>query len=163
MDELIYNDEFNQVELTDKIIVDEPRYAGFWMRLWAYLVDVIVLFSISGIFTSLLSLSEAYSNYSLLGLITAKAIVTGVIYYSYFLLMTKLTNQTLGKMIFNLKVVSETNDKLTWLDVFFREVIGRFIYNSIFIMKVVYLVVAFTPKKQGIHDMIGKTIVTYND
>ncbi len=163
MDELIYNDEFNQVESTDKIIVDEPRYAGFWMRLWAYLVDVIVLFSISGIFTSLLSLSEAYSNYSLLGLITAKAIVTGVIYYSYFLLMTKLTNQTLGKMIFNLKVVSETNDKLTWLDVFFREVIGRFIYNSIFIMKVVYLVVAFTPKKQGIHDMIGKTIVTYND
>lgn len=163
MDELIYNDEFNRVESTDKIIVDEPRYAGFWMRLWAYLVDVIVLFSISGIFTSLLSLSEAYSNYSLLGLITAKAIVTGVIYYSYFLLMTKLTNQTLGKMIFNLKVVSETNDKLTWLDVFFREVIGRFIYNSIFIMKVVYLVVAFTPKKQGIHDMIGKTIVTYND
>src|SRR5699024_4541984 len=129
----------------------------------AYLVDIIVLFSISGIFTSLLSLSGAYSNYSLLGLITAKAIVTGIIYYSYFLLMTKLTNQTLGKMIFNLKVVSETNEKLTWLDLFFREIIGRFIYNSIFIMKVLYLVVAFTPKKQGIHDMIGKTKVIHND
>lgn len=163
MDEIIYNNEFDREEPTTHMVVDEPRYAGFWMRLWAYLVDIIVLFSISGIFTSLLSLSEAYSSYSLMGLITAKAIITGTIYYSYFLLMTKLTNQTVGKMIFNLKVVSEANEKLTWLDLFFREVIGRFIYNSIFIMKVLYLVVAFTPKKQGIHDMIGKTKVIHND
>ncbi len=163
MDEIIYNNEFDREEPATQMVIDEPRYAGFWMRLWAYLVDIIVLFSISGIFTSLLSLSGAYSNYSLLGLITAKAIVTGIIYYSYFLLMTKLTNQTVGKMIFNLKVVSETNEKLTWLDLFFREVIGRFIYNSIFIMKVLYLVVAFTPKKQGIHDMIGKSKVIHND
>lgn len=163
MDEIIYNNEFDREEPATQMVIDELRYAGFWMRLWAYLVDIIVLFSISGIFTSLLSLSGAYSNYSLLGLITAKAIVTGIIYYSYFLLMTKLTNQTVGKMIFNLKVVSETNEKLTWLDLFFREIIGRFIYNSIFIMKVLYLVVAFTPKKQGIHDMIGKTKVIHND
>lgn len=163
MDELILNKEFERVENSENILIKEHRYAGFWMRLWAYLVDVIVVFSISGIFTSMLSLSDSFSTFSLLGFWSANALVSGIFYYSYFLIMTKLTGQTLGKMIFNLKVISENGEILTWFDLFFREVIGRFIYNALLIMKLVYLVIAFTPKKQGIHDMIGKTIVIHNE
>lgn len=163
MDELISNKEFERVENSENILIKEHRYAGFWMRLWAYLVDVIVVFSISGIFTSMLSLSDSFSTFSLLGFWSANALVSGIFYYSYFLIMTKLTGQTLGKMIFNLKVISENGEILTWFDLFFREVIGRFIYNALLIMKLVYLVIAFTPKKQGIHDMIGKTIVIHNE
>lgn len=163
MDELISNKEFERVENSENILIKEHRYAGFWMRLWAYLVDVIVVFSISGIFTSMLSLSDSFSTFSLLGFWSANALVSGIFYYSYFLIMTKLTGQTLGKMIFNLKVISENGENLTWFDLFFREVIGRFIYNALLIMKLVYLVIAFTPKKQGIHDMIGKTIVIHNE
>lgn len=156
-------DEFIIKEETNSMIRDEPRYAGFWLRLWAYLIDVIVIFSLSGLLTSPLSLLDSFSNFSLLGFWSANALIGGLIYYSYFLIMTKLTGQTLGKMIFNLKVVSESTEKLSWLDLFFREVVGRFIYNTIFIMKLAYLVVAFTPKKQGIHDMIGKTHVIHLD
>ena len=156
-------DEFVVNEKTVTTVKAEPRYAGFWMRLWAYLIDVIVIFSISGLFTSPLSFLDSFSNYSLLGFWTASALISGLIYYSYFLIMTKLTGQTLGKMIFNLKVISENTEKLTWFDLIFREVVGRFIYNTLFIIKLVYLVIAFTPKKQGIHDMIGKTIVIHLD
>lgn len=163
MDELMSDKEFKNETKNETVLNDNISYAGFWMRLWAYLIDAIVIFSISGILTSILSLLDSFSNFSLFGVWTAKAIVTGIIYYSYFLIMTKNTGQTLGKMIFNLKVVSETTEEVSWLDLFFREVVGRFIYNTIFILKLVYLVVAFTPKKQGIHDMIGKTFVIHLD
>ena len=163
MDELILDKEYLKEDKTEPVINDNVRYAGFWMRFWAYLIDAIVIFSISGLFTSVLSLADSFSSFTLFGIWTAKAIIVGIIYYSYFLIMTKTTGQTLGKMIFNLKVVSENREKISWLDLFFREVVGRFIYNTIFILKLIYLVIAFTPKKQGIHDMIGKTYVIHLD
>lgn len=75
--------------------------------------------------------------------------------------MTKYFGQTLGKMIFGLKVINEYDGELTWNDLFFREVVGRFIYNVIGIMKVLYVVVAFTKEKQGIHDIVGRTRVIH--
>lgn len=163
MDELMLENKYIKEDKTTYVVNDNLKFAGFWMRFWAYLIDAIVIFSISGLFTSVLSLADSFSSFSLFGVWTAKAIVVGIIYYSYFLIMTKTTGQTLGKMIFNLKVISESNEKLSWFDLFFREVVGRFIYNTIFILKLIYLVVAFTPKKQGIHDMIGNTYVIHLD
>lgn len=161
--DVMSEDEFTVKDEVENTVIAEPRYAGFWMRLWAYLIDVIVIFSLSGLFTSPLSFLDSVSNFSLLGFWSVNALIGGLFYYSYFLIMTKLTGQTLGKMIFNLKVVSENAEKLSWFDLFFREIVGRFIYNTIFIIKLAYLVVAFTPKKQGIHDMIGKTHVIHLD
>ncbi|HLR59098.1 MAG TPA: RDD family protein [Pseudogracilibacillus sp.] len=161
--DIMSEDEYTKQEETDDTLITELRYAGFWMRLWAYLIDVIVIFSISGLFTSPLSLLDSFANFSLLGFGSAAAIISGLVYYSYFLIMTKLTGQTIGKMIFNLKVISKNTGRVSWFDLLFREVVGRFIYNTIFIMKLVYLVVAFTPKKQGIHDMIGNTYVVHLD
>src|SRR5699024_7998051 len=97
---------------------------------------------ISGFFTSPLSLIDGFSNLSIFGFCSMAAVISGLVYYSYFLIMTKLLGQTLGKLIFNLKVIPKNNENLSWLDLFFSEVIGRFIYNTIFIMKLVYLVVA---------------------
>src|SRR5699024_12867812 len=104
-----------------------------------------------------------FSILMLFGVERIIAIIYCLVYYSYFLMMTQLLGQILGIMIFNLKVIPKNNEILSWLDLFFREVIGRFIYNTIFIMKLVYLVVAFTPRKQGIHDMIGNSYVIHLD
>lgn len=161
--DVMSDDDILIKEDNNNTIKTEPRYAGFWMRLWAYIIDTIVIFSISGFFTSPLSLIDGFSNLSIFGFWSMAAVISGLVYYSYFLIMTKLLGQTLGKMIFNLKVIPKNNDNLSWLDLFFREVIGRFIYNTIFIMKLVYLVVAFTPRKQGIHDMIGNSYVIHLD
>src|SRR5699024_12470304 len=111
----------------------------------------IVIFSIIVYFTSPLSLIDVFSTLSIFGFWSMAAVISGLVYYSYFLIMTKLLVQTLGKMIFNLKVIPKINENLSWLDLFFREVIGRFIYNTIFFMKLFYLVVAFTPRNKDIH------------
>ncbi|MCY9430750.1 RDD family protein, partial [Bacillus spizizenii] len=47
--------------------------------------------------------------------------------------------------------------KLTWSTVIFREVVGRYI-DKIWIL---YIVVAFSPTQQGIHDYIADTTVVH--
>ncbi len=144
-------DQFNQY-----------RYAGFWMRFWAYLFDIIVLF---GVNSFLLSPFKFINNGMPIDLWvwTWNGIVAAVIYYAYFLFMTKFFGQTIGKMIFGLKVVHHGNhgNSMTWFDVVFREVIGRFIYNAFLILKVLYVIIGFTNEKQGLHDMLGNTRVVH--
>lgn len=136
------------------------KYAGFWMRFWAYIIDVIVIFSLKGF---LLSPFKFINNGEVIsvGYWTVHGISAAVIFFLYFLLMTKFFSQTIGKMVFGLKVINEKDEPLNWLDLIFREVVGRFIYNVIGIMKLLYIVVAFTKEKQGIHDMIGNTRVIH--
>lgn len=89
---------------------------------------------------------------------SAYSVTTLIVYLAYFALMTKYFRQTLGKMVFGLKVVSVKQDsKLTWSTVIFREVVGRYI-DKIWIL---YIVVAFSPTKQGIHDYIADTTVVH--
>lgn len=152
---------FNDSEVIVGVNVkEERRYAGFWLRFWAYLVDVIVIASLNGFLLSPFKfVNEGFPIH--LGYWTANGMVAAIVFYLYFLLMTKYFGQTLGKMIFGLKVINEHDGELTWNDLFFREVVGRFIYNVIGIMKVLYIVVAFTNEKQGIHDIVGRTRVIH--
>ncbi len=132
-------------------------YAGFWTRFWAYLLDLIVIGSINRmiinpVFRALdLSLIED-------GIFSPMTIATAVVFYLYFVLMTKFFGQTLGKMVFGLKVVELDGRGLTWGTVIFREWVGRFISATIMIL---YVVVAFTKKKQGLHDLFADTTVIY--
>jgi len=84
-----------------------------------------------------------------------------IILYLYFVLMTKFYGQTVGKMIFGLKVIRKDYESLRWSDLLFREVVGRFLYRVIGILTLLYVVVAFDPLKQGVHDMIGDTRVIH--
>ncbi|GAM13602.1 BH3197 unknown conserved protein [Mesobacillus selenatarsenatis SF-1] len=132
-------------------------YAGFWTRFWAYLLDLIVIGSINRmiinpVFRALdVPLIED-------GILSPMTIATAVVFYLYFVLMTKYFGQTLGKMVFGLKVVEMDGKGLTWGTVIFREWIGRFISATIIVL---YLVVAFTKKKQGLHDLFADTTVIY--
>lgn len=141
-------------------ITEQYEQAGFWIRFWAYLIDVIVVSSVNAI---VLSPTIFFQNYVIFEweFISVMAILSGVVYYLYFFFMTKVFSQTLGKMIIGIKVISLEQEKTTWGDLFFREVIGRFLHNVFFILKLLYLTVAFTNGKKGIHDMIGNTRVVY--
>ena len=136
----------------------EHKPAGFWIRFWAYIVDMLILSSIGMLLIKpifrLLSLELNDSTwYAPITLITA------LLFYAYFVLMTKFLSQTVGKMIFGIKVISKDKQSLTWGTVLFREWIGRLI--SIIPLNLPYLAVAFTPKKQAIHDMIADTLVIH--
>jgi len=141
---------------------DEPgetvRFAGFWMRFWAYLADLLVVFSLNGILLS----PFAFINDGLpieIGFWTVSGIVGSLVFYLYFLLMTRFFSQTLGKMIFGLKVVREDFTALTWSDLMFREIVGRFFHRVFSFTFLLYIMVGFTNQKQGLHDIVGNTRV----
>lgn len=133
------------------------RYAGFWMRFWAYLLDLIVVGSIERLLVKplfrLLEIPLGEFN-----MFAPFSIASAIIFYLYFVLMTKYFKQTLGKMVFGIKVIDLKKDQLSWGTILFREWIGRFISATIVIG---YIIVAFLPKKQGLHDLFSDTTVIH--
>ncbi|MCM3091995.1 MULTISPECIES: RDD family protein [unclassified Cytobacillus] len=133
------------------------RLAGFWMRFWAYLLDLVVVGSVDRILINpifrALDIPLHESN-----LFSPISIATAITFYAYFVLMTKFFGKTLGKMVFGLRVVDLKGEKLTWGTILFREWIGRFISATIFIG---YVIIAFLPKKQGLHDLFADTTVVH--
>lgn len=147
------------VRPADNVLFYERRPAGFWMRFWAYLIDILVISAVSSIVILPLfalfgwetSGSAWYAPY---------AILTATVFYGYFVLMTKFFAQTVGKMIFGLRVISLKTEALPWSTLLFREWIGRFISVTILPL---YWIVGFTPLKQGVHDFIADTTVVHEE
>lgn len=134
-----------------------PKSAGFWVRFWAYLLDLLVISSLSSI--------VIYPLFRIFGWDVHGAtwyapigFLTGFIFYAYFVIMTTISQQTVGKMIFGLRVVSINSDSLSFVTILFREWIGRFFSATIWPL---YVIIGFTPTKQGIHDFIADTMVIH--
>ncbi|MFS0780565.1 RDD family protein [Bacillus sp. 1P06AnD] len=130
-------------------------YAGFWLRFWAYLIDLLIIGSLDRLIVKPLIQLSGGSVYNE-RFFSPMTIATTCVFFLYFLLMTRFFQQTLGKMVFGLKVVSLKGEKLTWISLFFREIIGRYICKKILIL---YLLVGILPKKQGLHDIFADTCV----
>ena len=154
----VYNGQQPKVdELSSTVTNTCYRPAGFWMRFWAYVTDLIIVFSINGIILTILN-NFFNTDQLFISVWAFNGMISSIIFYVYFLVMTKYYGQTLGKMIFAIKVISVDNNELTWGTVLFMEWIGRYISASILIL---YLFVAFLPKKQGIHDYFADTVVIH--
>ncbi|PYZ97199.1 hypothetical protein CR205_00940 [Alteribacter lacisalsi] len=138
--------------------VHEYQLGGFWMRLWAYTIDVILVSSLSGVIAGSLLRLGGIQNASI-GIYSLAGFLSALTAFTYFVVMTKVYRQTLGKMILGVRVISVKKETLTWGDVIIREVFGRFIHQSLFITNLLYLVVAFDSRKQGIHDKFADTTV----
>ena len=72
---------------------------------------------------------------------------------AYFILLTYFTGSTLGKKIFQIRVVSTEERKMTFFEVAFRETVGRFL--SALILSIV------DKQKRGLHDILSDTNVVY--
>lgn len=136
-----------------------PKFAGFWTRFWAYIIDLLIVSSISGIFIKPIFrvLDIKISNPSFL-LFSPYKVTLLILFLAYFALMTKIAGQTVGKMILGIKVVRQDGEKLTWGTILFREVIGRFISK---LLTIPYLLVIFMPKKEALHDLFADTYVVH--
>ena len=142
-----------------KEMVMETKTAGFWMRFWAYIIDLLIIGAITSIavkpiFYLLDVTREEYVWYA------PYTIASAVVFYGYFVLMTKLVGQTVGKMIFGLRVIADNGKPLTWGTVLFREWIGRFISVKTIIF---YVLVAVVPNNKGLHDLIADTVVVHEN
>lgn len=143
----------------EEVLYYEHKPAGFWIRFWAYLIDLLVIASLTSIL--------AKPIFLLIGVETSNgawyapyAIVSAIFFYGYFLLMTKFFGQTVGKMIFGIRVFPLKEEGLSWSTLLFREWIGRFLSVTILPL---YWIVGFTRLKQGVHDFIADTTVIHEE
>lgn len=140
-------------------------YAGFWVRLAAYLIDSVIVFLLllavrlvmSGVASALYGTvlgGNILFNYTL------KDIVLYLGQVLYFILCTRYTGTTPGKRAMNLRVISvDESGQLDLLTVVYRETVGRFLCG-IFVC-IGYLVVGLDKEKRGFHDMLCDTRVVY--
>ena len=136
-------------------------YAGFWIRFFAFCLDLLCIQAITsgtvGLVYRLRGLTPESNFLSIYGLASL------LIYLLYFILLTKLNKgQTIGKMVFGIRVVSLDQAELSWTTVLVREGACRFILKGFpFILG--YLPAAFSNRKQHVGDYFSNTaVVTLN-
>lgn len=142
----------------------DTEYAGFWVRLAAYVIDSIIVFFgllfvrlfLSGIMSVL---SDTWIGGNILFHYTLKDILLYGFQVLYFILCTYLTGTTLGKRAMNLRVVSADGQKLTILNVVYRETIGRFLCSIS--VGIGYIIAGVDREKRGLHDILCDTRVIY--
>ena len=142
----------------------DTEYAGFWVRLAAYVIDSIIVFFgllfvrlfLSGIMSVL---SDTWIGGNILFHYTLKDILLFGFQVLYFILCTYLTGTTLGKRAMNLRVVSADGQKLTILNVVYRETIGRFLCSLS--VGIGYIIAGVDREKRGLHDILCDTRVIY--
>lgn len=159
-----------QTTLTPPSTMETAKYGGFWIRFVAVVIDGILLsivFIAIGFLIGLLGLAASFegvdtSDSSALtaavmgaaGLFQVLGVVMG---FLYFTLMESSKNQgTLGKMALGLKVVDAEGNQLSFGKAALRY-IGKFV--SQIILMIGYIIAAFNPRKQALHDMIASTFV----
>jgi uncharacterized RDD family membrane protein YckC len=135
------------------------RYGGFWIRVVAALIDGIVLtitFAVIGAVSGLDFFSSDPEHFD--SRAVALQVVLNWLYEA--LLTSSERGATLGKMAVGLRIVTEQGERLSFL-----RATGRYFakYVSALILGVGFLMVAFTDRKRGLHDMIAGTVVIKTD
>lgn len=144
---------------------NKEEYAGFWVRFFAYMIDCFLVFFALLIVRLIMSgVMSAVKGTVLGGNIlfqySLKDIVLYVLQVLYFILCTYYTGTTLGKKALNLRVVcADEREKLTMLNVIYRETIGRFLCGAI--LGAGYIMAGIDGEKRGLHDILCDTRVIY--
>ena len=82
-----------------------------------------------------------------------------VLLSAYFVLLTYITGSTLGKKVMGLRVVRETEEDLRFVDVLYRETIGRYLSGVLFLG---YFMALVDTRKRAFHDYLCETCVIYD-
>jgi uncharacterized RDD family membrane protein YckC len=132
-------------------------YGGFWLRVVAYIIDAIVINIATWAIGLVIGVNQFTAATDPTGFdptATGVSLVIGLIYFA--LLESSERGATLGKMAVGLRVVTDQGQRLS-----FANAIGRYLAKivSAIILGIGFLMVAFTDRKRGLHDMIASTLV----
>jgi uncharacterized RDD family membrane protein YckC len=130
-------------------------YGGFWIRLVAFIIDLILVYALRSLVTGVLNAvtSGAYSALP----VAVSYLVDQFVFIAYFTLSTFWANgQTLGKGLLGLQVVSNKQYKLSFMTCLVREGLGKVILTTIPILG---LMVVFSNKRQNFMDYFTDTNV----
>ena len=118
------------------------QYAGFWMRLGAYLIDILILIIPMG----------------MLSLVPGINIIAALVGpWLYFALQESSERQaTLGKLAVKIYVTDLQGQRIS-----FGKATGRHFGRILCVLTLCigYMMAGFTAQKQGLHDMMAGTLV----
>ncbi|MDD5571692.1 MAG: RDD family protein [Bacteroidales bacterium] len=158
---------------------NQPKYAGFWLRLVAIIIDGLIIGAakliIIGPFLAVIGItaardfsdmkqecsSSACEIVSLIGPLVGAALIANfivvIISWLYFALMESSARQaTIGKMALGIIVTNMNGEKVN-----FGQATGRYFGKIIsgIILCVGYIMAGFTEKKQALHDIMANCLV----
>jgi len=146
------------------------RYAGFWVRVLAYFIDYLLLFAANmilfiplgflvGLATAGGTQEISDESAALIGLLYY-VVVFAIVWLYYALMESSRAQGTLGKRALGLIVTDSRGGRLT-----FARATGRYFAKLLsgFMFCIGYLMVAFSDRKRGLHDLIAETYVLKKD
>lgn len=137
------------------VVIDRGMYAGFWRRVAAFIIDMIVIYAVAIAIGIGLGASGALVDSPALGaLVNIGSVVLNWLYYA--LQESSDAQATLGKRALGIKVLDEYGEKIG-----FGRATGRYFAKipSSLILGVGFLMAGFTQRKQALHDMMAGTLV----
>ncbi|MEN8250281.1 MAG: RDD family protein [Bacteroidota bacterium] len=145
----------------------QVQYAGFWLRFLAFFIDTIIIlllqlilllpfFGFIGYEMSITGL-EDLNKEIIFTLAFGYYVTFMIISWLYFALFhSSSKHATPGKMIVGIRVCHAHKRDLSFSRTSLRYVSKYFSFG---ILLIGFIIVAFTPRKQALHDFIANTIV----
>lgn len=140
------------------------QYAGFWRRLAAALIDGLLSFAVylaiafvMGFIYAAITGNDEMSDDTANVIAYVSWIIAFLLGWLYWALMESSSNQaTLGKMALGIVVTDGQSRRIS-----FGRATGRYFGRilSALILYIGFIIIAFTEKKQGLHDIMADCLV----
>jgi len=139
----------NKVEYLS--LPEGKRYAGFWERFIAGIIDNVILYIIGFVIGFVLVIFFSYQipQESIRG-------ITGLLTWFYYVLQQTSKDQaTLGMKVMKIKIYNENYERVG-----FWRLTGRYFCTllSLLLLGLGFFMIGWTKRKQGLHDIIARTI-----
>jgi uncharacterized RDD family membrane protein YckC len=138
-------------------------YAGFWLRLIAWLIDQFIFF-LAGLAIRAISMLQfnsgadmSFWNISSMSDFWSLYVIGFMIGWFYYAILESMPTQgTIGKIVMKLRVTNMKEEPVTFARASARY-FARYITTAT--IGIGYIIIAFTKKKQALHDMISGCLV----
>ena len=164
--------------------LNRKRYAGFFVRANAFIIDNLILSVVGALFLYVMSLagmldlnavSEIVNQYidnpastelvskalELPGMSTFFTIWS-IVQAIYFIVFHAVWGATPGKKLLRIHVEMANGEKLSWAFSIFRFVASIVTQATLIFYGLGYLIVLIDPQKRALHDFIAQTRVVHN-
>tara|TARA_Y100001970_G_scaffold97425_1_gene122632 strand:- start:242 stop:754 length:513 start_codon:yes stop_codon:yes gene_type:complete len=133
-------------------LIENQKYAGFWNRFLAGVIDTIVLIVISLLIYAILFFT--INNTETIPIIEEG--ISPIISFFYFILFQSSSKQgTPGMIVMKIKIYDEQFNRVgVW-----RLILRYFttIWSTLFLL-IGFFMIGWTKRKQGFHDIVARTI-----
>ena len=137
----------------------KKSYGGFWKRVIAYLIDAfIIAFPVTMIFGTVIPQTMMTDNIQVTSVaVSMPQVILFVASWVYFAgLESSVWQATVGKKMLGMQVTDTSGERIDFIKATIRY-LSKFL--SSFFLMIGFIMVAFTEKKQGLHDFIAGTLV----